>query len=194
MERKDHDPYRDNIYRKRRDAILSIIEKSAFLSAVNRNAGTINYALVTTAVAAIVSGILHVPVWGIAMLIVGAVAAAAVSAYAGYLDDRLSKTTHLDYSEARQTAEAKVNAKHLASALKVSLATERDESADVSEATGADVPNQSQPAITWKSRESNRRHTQAALSSSDPSEIATRPEVFLDSGHTATSSQGPRFL
>src|SRR5665213_2260974 len=91
-------PYEEQEYRENRKAALGIIPKSNFLSAISRNSGVLFSALTMTAVAAIVAGVITVPLWGTLALIGGALATAAISAYAGYKDEELSKNVGMSYN------------------------------------------------------------------------------------------------
>jgi len=147
-------PYQEKEYQQHRAASLGLIPTSAFLSAISRNAGMINGTLTSVAIASIVVGTSTIPLWGIIASIGVALAAAVISAYAGYVDDRLSRPTNLGFMEADTVARARINARETAVALTETLGTELKDIKKESCQTQQAVADLQQKILTWQERES----------------------------------------
>ncbi len=150
-------PYENEEYRQQRQSWLGIIPKSAFLSSIRNNAGVFNNALVMSAVAAIVSGALKVPLWGTLALVGAALVAAGVSAYAGYKDEILSKHVGTDYNEASEIAKARVNAQELATVLKETLGEEIIDLKKENNQTQRTIAGLEQKMTSWQERETTKQ-------------------------------------
>ena len=103
-------PYKDQDYQKTKGNVLGIIGKSNFLSAIRNNAWMINGTLATIVITGIVTGATALTMPLIVGLVSTTLVLAGFSAYAAYVDEKMSKEASYNYEEEKTIASTRIAA------------------------------------------------------------------------------------
>ena len=155
--------YQDSTYREYRRSWFGSIPKSNTLQAVRAVFAGLAGAMTAGVGSAIVLGLIHLSAGAVALLAVGIVAATAVSAYANYLDEKMSKSVGVAYTEAKQVVDAHVQGVEMAHALQVTLGQELKDARAENRQTQEALMQMQQQMQSWQDREMAREPQSKAL-------------------------------